>query len=149
MLEKCLKANPKHSWAACDLAVIVHTVEKDSDKAEKMLNDVIQSDPKCANAYCNRRFQILHFIPCLALRSLDPVTSLASLAHVCRPIREFLPLSPRFFVTKKRGELGEQSVESRVSAPLSTLLCHCFSRIFARGPMLLVYGFGWWRGICL
>jgi hypothetical protein len=124
MLEKCLKVNPKHSWAACDLAVIVHTVEKDSDKAEKMLRDVIQFDPKCANAYCNRRFQILHFILRLTLRSLDPATPSASLAHVCRPIREFLPLSPRFFVT-------------------------AFLGFFARGPMLLVYGFGWWRGICL
>jgi len=112
MLEKCLKVNPKHSWAACDLAVIVHTVEKDSDRAEKMLHDVIQFDPKCANAYCNRRFQILHSIPRLTLRSLDPATPLAPLAHVCRPIREFLPLSPRFFVTKKRGELGEQSQRS-------------------------------------
>lgn len=59
MLEKCLKVNPRHSWAACDLAVIMHNVEKKSDKAEELLLDVIEKDPTCANAFCNRGFPTL------------------------------------------------------------------------------------------
>ena len=55
LCDRCLEVNPKHTWAMCDLAVMMHAHCKDHPKAYELFTRSLEIDPTNVNSLCNRK----------------------------------------------------------------------------------------------